>query len=108
MMSGSARLESTAAAKSLRHTSMLRRHTGTQRISVPQIAAGQLEEHVLEARRTVQVSELRISFQVLQHRSDVMAVAEHGIAHPLEARREPARALRPLLDAGSVHLDHLR
>src|SRR5688572_8718641 len=107
MMSGSARLESTAAAMSLRHTRKLRRHTENHRMaSVPQVPAGKLEEHILQARRAMQVAQL--AADRLQRRLDVLAIAVHGVADALDAGRERARALHPALVAGPVHLQDLR
>src|SRR3954463_2353317 len=61
MMRGSARLVSTDAARSFRHTRKFLRHTEIQRIgfaSIPEVAAGELEEHVFKARLAVQVGKV--------------------------------------------------
>src|SRR5688500_17972630 len=95
MISGSARFVSTEAARSLRQTRKFLRHTAIQRISVPEVAAGQLEEHVLQARRAVQIGKLGPPLEALQQGLHALGIAEHGIAHPLDPWSERFGALGP-------------
>src|SRR5688572_11424863 len=108
MIRGSARLVSTEAARSLRHTRKFLRHTATQRTLVPQVAPGELQEHVFQACRPVQVGELALAGQGPEERIDVGRVCEHGVAHFLDPRRQRSHALHPRVDALPMHLDHLR
>jgi hypothetical protein len=50
----------------------------------------------------------QIARQTLNERRDILPVAEHGVARPLDARRQSLRALHPLLVSGAVHFQHLR
>src|SRR5258706_541842 len=121
MMSGSARLPRIEGMASLRQTRKWRRQTATKRglsacgakvrafiDSVPQIPAGELQEHVLEARRPVHVAELFMPAQGGEPRLDVLGIAKHGLADALAARRERAGARGPGVQPLAVHLDHLR
>src|SRR5512135_437892 len=120
MISGSARLPRIEGMASLRHTSQLRRHTATKRrlrtggakslarsMSVAQVAPGQLEEHILQVGRAMQVSELALPAQARDQRCDVFRVAEDRIAGALDARRETPRVGHPLLHSRAVYLEHL-
>src|SRR5207302_6102016 len=62
---------------------------------IPQVTAGKLEEHILEARRPVQVAQLRMLAQIREHRRNVGGIDEHRVAGTLDARREGAGALQP-------------
>src|SRR5688500_4809819 len=112
MISGSARLLSTAAANSLRHTSMFRRHTETQRVLifplVAQVTPGELEEHVFKAGRTMQVGKLALPGKGSKKRCDVVPIAEHRVSSALDARRESLRALHPDFVPVAVDLEYLR
>src|SRR6185503_6072713 len=74
--------------------------------SIPQVSAGQLEEHVLQACRAMQVAQLAGNGP--QQWLNLIAVAVHGVADALDARREGLRLLHPLLVPKAVHLQHLR
>src|SRR5262245_31148710 len=120
MISGSARLPRIDGTASLRQTRKCRRQTAMKRrlnaggasrrafISISEIAAGELEEHVLEVRRTVQVAQVLAPAQGAEHGLDVRGVAEKRLADTLAARREAACLARPGIQARAVHLDHLR
>src|ERR1043166_8465346 len=109
MMGGSARLVAPATAKSFRHTRKFRRQTAIQRIaSVPQVPAGKLQKHVLEAGGPVQIAKLVLAFQALQQRFGIFRIAEYSVADALNAGRNALGAFHPRLDAGAVSLDHLR
>src|SRR5205085_12158052 len=76
--------------------------------SVAQIAAGELEEYILEARWTVQVAQLMARAQRADERRRICGVDERGVARTLHPGCEPARVLQPAVEAAAVHFDHLR
>src|SRR5688572_33009412 len=111
MISGSARLLSTAAANSLRHTSMFRRHTEIQRVFistslVSQVSSGELEKHVFQASGSVQIDQ--IAGQTLNERRNVLPVTKHRVSCSLDARCKTLRTLHPRFIAVAMHFEHLR
>src|SRR5262245_53303952 len=117
---GSAMLPSTDATASLRHTSRLRCHTGSQRSescgaakmfvmrSVAQLAPRQLDEQVLEIRRPVQVAHAAVAGERVQQRLRIARVAERGVARDLDAVGDAAaHRLAPGPRLVAVYLDHL-
>src|SRR5512132_918203 len=109
------------AMASFFQTSRLRRHTGRKRtencgtrrlaavvMSIAQFAPGQLDEQILEVRRTVQVADAGMRCEVGKQRRGVGRIAERRLAGDLESRRERAAArLRPRLRRFTIHLDAL-
>src|SRR5688500_5200402 len=97
---GSARLPSMDGTASLRHTSRLRRHTWMNRplnpgsassfevisfFLVAQLATGQLEEHILEVRRTMEVTQVLAPVEIVHQSVRVVRIAENRLAGALAA-----------------------
>src|SRR6185312_6096681 len=75
--------------------------------SFAHLAAGELEEHVLEVRGPVHESQAREAAQAFDDRCRIAQVAERGLAVELRAHAERLRALlEPALDAVAVDLHH--
>src|SRR5688572_30436149 len=100
---GSARLPSMDGTASLRQTSRLRRHTWMNRTLNPgnassfefmssfraelvaQLAAGQLEEHILEVRRAMEVAQVFAPVEIVHQSVRVVRIAENRLAGALAA-----------------------
>src|SRR6185436_10594418 len=95
---GSARLPSIDGIASLRHTRKLRRQTWRKRrlrcgnekslacrISVAQVAPGELQEHIFEVGASMQIARLFTVAERSQHAVIVASVAEHRFTDTLQA-----------------------
>ena len=79
------------------------------RISVSELAAGELQEDVLEVRVAVEVAQVVAALEILDQRAGIARVAEHGPARLLAAfAARAAGCARPALSNVTVDLDHLR
>src|SRR2546423_300973 len=76
--------------------------------SVPEVATGELEKHVFEARLAVQVGKIFFARQGLQDGRSVVGIHKYRIAGALDAWGQRACALHPCLVTGAVHFDDLR
>src|SRR5690242_2122655 len=119
---GSARFPRTDGMASFRHTKKLRRHTYAKRrlragpankftrpISITQIAPGELQKHIFQVGRSMQIAKLASILECGERPFFIAKIAKHRLADALDALADRSPALlRPPPSGIAIDFNHGR